>query len=150
LLRKLKTFGDRLERVYRQHGLDRTFVEIQEATDYAFNPELLEKLKAAARFTVYAKDHVLFQPGQPIEILIFINSGWVRRVRGVTADVKSAAAMTAMPKLGEAVMGLQAGIGFDFLGAGNWLGREAIFSDEQLAWKYGATVMSRTEALEIS
>src|SRR5262249_13654947 len=75
---------------------------------------------------------------------------WVRRVRGVTADVKSAAAMTAMPKLGEAVMGLQAGIGFDFLGAGNWLGREAIFSDEQLAWKYGATVMSRTEVLEIS
>src|SRR5215813_3779947 len=146
LLRKLKKFGDRLERNYRQHGLDRTLVEVQEAAQSAFGAELLDKLKAAARFTVYPKDHVLFQPGEPIEKLIFINSGWVRRVRGIATDVKSAAPMTAMPMLGEAVMELGSEVGFDFLGAGNWLGLDAISNDEDKTWNYGATVMSRTEA----
>ncbi len=150
LLRKLKKFGDRLEHNYRQHGLDRTLVEIQEATNNAFNPKLLEKLKAAARFTVYAKDHVLFQPGSPIENLIFINNGWIRRVRAISADVKSAGSVSSMPLLGEAILELDDEIGFDFLGAGNWLGLDAITGSEQVKWNYGATVMSRTEALEIS
>jgi Fe-S-cluster-containing dehydrogenase component/CRP-like cAMP-binding protein len=150
LLRKLKKFGSRLEHNYRQHGLDRTLVEIQEATNDAFDSKLLEKLKAAARFTVYAKDHVLFQPGWPIENLIFINNGWIRRVRGISSDDKSAASVGSMPMLGEAVLKLDDEIGFDFLGAGNWLGLDAISVSEQVKWNYGATVMSRTEALEIS
>src|SRR5215471_5863217 len=150
LLRKLKKFGDRLEHNYRQHGLDRTLVEVQEATHNDIGPELLEKLKAAARFTVYAKDHVLFQPGSQIENLIFINNGWVRRVRGITANVKSAGAIGSMPILGEVVMELGGEIGMDFLGAGNWLGLDAISGIEPATWNYGATVMSRTEALEIS
>src|SRR5713101_7883222 len=44
LLRKLKKFGDRLEQNYRQHGLDRTLLELQEATDEAFSSEMLQKL----------------------------------------------------------------------------------------------------------
>ena len=150
LLRKLRKFGGRLEQSYRRYGLERTLVEIQEATSSAFKPELLNRLKAAARFTVFAKDHVLFQPGEPIEKLIFINSGWVRRIRDLTSDVKSAATMTAAPMLGEMITQLDANIGFDFLGAGNWLGLDAISNPEQPVWNYGATVMSRTEALEIS
>ena len=150
LLRKLKKFGHRLEQSYRQHGLDRTLVELQEATSSAFNPELLNKLKAAARFTVYAKDHVLFQPGEQIDKLIFINSGWVSRIRLASSDAKSAAALTGTPMLGELITRLDDKVGFDFLGAGNWLGLDAISSPEQAAWNYGARVMSRTEALEIS
>ena len=148
LLRKLKTFGDRLDQIYRQHGLDRTLVEVEEATGSAFNPELLNKLKAAARFVVYAKDHLLFQPGELIEKLIFINTGWVRRVGLLPSDMQSAA--TVAPALGEMIMELDDDVGFDFLGAGNWLGLDAISSPEQAVWNYGATVMSRTEALEIS
>jgi Fe-S-cluster-containing dehydrogenase component/CRP-like cAMP-binding protein len=150
LLRKLKKFGDRLEHNYRQHGLDHTLLEIQEATANAFSPQLLDTLRAASRFTVYAKDHVLFQHGQPIEKLIFINSGWVRRVRGITSDVKAAASVTSMAMLGEVITELDDEIGFDFVGAGNWLGLESVSNNDQTTWDYGATVMSRTEALEIS
>src|SRR5437764_9297554 len=149
LLRKLKKFGDRLERNYRQHGLDRTLIEFQEATHQAFSAELLEKLKTAARFTVYPKDHVLFQQGERIDKLVFINNGWVRRVRGITSDAKATPALSAMPKLGERVTELDDDIGFDFLGAGNWLGLETIPAGKT-EWDYAATVMSRTEALEIS
>src|SRR5262249_62168077 len=41
-------------------------------------------------------------------------------------------------------------VGFDFLGAGNWLGLDAIFNGKQKTWNYTATIMSRTETLEIS
>src|SRR5712675_846673 len=50
LLRKLKTFGQLFEQNYRQHGLDRTLLELQEKTAYAFSSELLARLKEAARF----------------------------------------------------------------------------------------------------
>ena len=86
LLRKMKEFGHRLEENYRQHGLDRTLLEIQEATDHAFSSDLLKKLKEAARFTIYPKDHLFFREGDPIEKLVFINNGWVRRVRGLAAN----------------------------------------------------------------
>src|SRR2546427_7374709 len=83
LLRKLKKFGPRFEQNYREHGLERTLLEVQAATRNAFSAELLEELRQAARFTVYPKDHLLFQEGGSIDRLIFINSGWVRRGGGV-------------------------------------------------------------------
>lgn len=150
LLRKLKKFGDRLEQNYRSYGLDHALLEVQEATQNAFDSELLERLKAAARFTVYAKDHILFQEGDKIEKLIFINSGWVRRVRGIASDVKMQRGVTATPILGDMVMELDEKVGLDFLGAGNWLGLDAISTNDQVMWNYAATVMSRTEAFEIS
>jgi Fe-S-cluster-containing dehydrogenase component/CRP-like cAMP-binding protein len=149
LLRKLKKFGERLEHNYKQHGLDRTLLEFQEATNQALSAELFEKLKTAGRFSVYPKDHVLFRQGERIDRLIFINTGWVRRVRDITSDAKATPALAAMPKLGERVTELDDGVGFDFLGAGNWLGLES-FSANNTEWDYAATVMSRTEALEIS
>jgi len=148
LLRKLKKFGDRLEHSYRQHGLDHTLFEIQEATNNGLSAELLEKLRAASRFTVYAKNHALFHEGDSVEKVIFINSGWVRRVLGITSDAKSARSVTSDPILGEMVMELE-DVGLDFLGAGNWLGLDAL-SSEAASWNYSATVMSRTEALEIT
>ena len=149
LLRKLKNFGDRLEHNYRRYGVDHTLFDIQAATQNSLTPELLNRLKAATRFTVYAKDHVLFRQGDGIEKLVFINHGWVRRVRGVAADEKAAAALTAKPKFGDLVTELDDEVGFDFLGAGNWLGLETVGADKTI-WDYTATVMSRTEALEVS
>src|SRR5947209_2067620 len=77
LLRKLKKFGPRLEQNYREHGLERTLLEMQAATRTAFSPELLEEVRQAARFTVYPKDHLLFQESDSFDRLIFIISGWV-------------------------------------------------------------------------
>jgi Fe-S-cluster-containing dehydrogenase component/CRP-like cAMP-binding protein len=150
LLRKLKTFGTLLEQNYRQHGLDRTLLEIQEATDDAFSAEMIEKLKEAARFTVYPKDHLLFQEGDPIDRLIFVNNGWVRRVRGLAANPTLVRSLTSNPMLADMVMEVDKDVGLDFLGAGNWLGLEAIISKEQTRWSYTATIMARTEVLEIT
>src|SRR3989442_481597 len=96
LLRKLKKFGPRFEQNYREHGLERTLLEVQAATRNAFSPELLEQLRQAARFTVYPKDHLLLQEGDSIDRLIFINSGWVRRGARVGFDFM-AGRMTSFP-----------------------------------------------------
>jgi Fe-S-cluster-containing dehydrogenase component/CRP-like cAMP-binding protein len=150
LLRKLKTFGQLLEQNYRQHGLDRTLLEVQEATNNAFSSELLTKLKEAARFTVHPKDHLLFREGDPIDKFIFINSGWVRRVRALAANLAQVRSLASNPMLADMVMELEQDVGLDFLGAGNWLGLEAITSRDQTRWSYTANIMSRTEVLEIA
>src|SRR5712671_1134688 len=150
LLRKLKTFGQHLEQNYRQHGLDRTLVEVQEATNNSFSSELLKNLKEAARFTVYPKDHLLFKEGEAMDKLIFINSGWVRRVRGLAATHHMTRSLTSNPMLADLVMEVDKDVGLDFLGAGNWLGLEAITDKDQAKWNYAATIMARTEVLEIA
>lgn len=150
LLRKLKQFGDRIEQNYRTHGLNRTLLEVQEATHNSMSAELLDKLKASARFTVYAKDHVLFREGDSLDRLVFINNGWLRRVRRLAPDLKTTRAMTSKSVIADAVIELDDDVGLDFLGAGNWLGLESLQRQDQTTWSYGATVMSRTEALEIS
>ncbi|MGI9066180.1 MAG: cyclic nucleotide-binding domain-containing protein [Pyrinomonadaceae bacterium] len=149
LLRRFKKFGQRLDDDYRRHGLARTLLEVQEATHNSFSPELIEKLKQAARFTIYAKDHILLQEGEPIEKLVLIKSGWVRRVRGVASDPHAVRGIASNPKLAEMMMDLDDDIGLDFLGAGNWLGLDGLFSSTNTSWSYTATVMSRTEVLEL-
>ncbi|MFS8085823.1 MAG: cyclic nucleotide-binding domain-containing protein, partial [Acidobacteriota bacterium] len=150
LLRKLSKFGDRLEHGYRQHGLDRTLLEVQEATGDSFSAELLKELKQAARFTVYGKDHVLFLEGDAIDKLLFVNSGWVRRVRGLASNLKLVHSLAANPILADVIMELDQEVGLDFLGGGNWLGLEAISGKDKTAWSYTATIMARTEVLELS
>src|SRR6185503_5824808 len=110
----------------------------------------LEKFKAAARFTVYAKDHILFQTGDPIEKLIFINTGWVRRVRDLSSYPTPIARAVSDSLSADMVTELSREMGLDFLGAGNWLGLDAVFSKDKLRWEYATTIMARTEVLEIA
>lgn len=149
LLRKFKKFGRRLEADYRRHGLDRALIELNEATNNSFSSEQLEQLKEAARFTVYAKDHILFQEGDVVERAIFVKSGWTRRVRDLGAHPARMRSIASGPLLADMVMELGQDVGLDFLGAGNWLGLEAILRKDQTSWRYSATVMARTEVLEI-
>ena len=150
LLRKLNKFGHRLEEDYRRHGLDRTLLELNEATNNSFSSELLEKLKEAARFRVYAKDHILFQEGDAIDRLIFVKSGWTRRVRDLGAHPTRMRSPVSGPLLADMVTELGQEVGLDFLGAGNWLGLDAVFRKDQTRWNYTATIMARTEVLEIT
>ncbi len=139
LLRKLPKFGQALDVTYRKHGLGRTLEDVRQATEGAFNPELLRQLGDAARFMVYGKSHVLHREGEPIERLVFVKNGWVRRVRGLTFN----------PAMTEMALGLAGDDeGIDFLGAGNCLGLEGL--NGETAWGHTATVLARTEALEIS
>jgi Fe-S-cluster-containing dehydrogenase component/CRP-like cAMP-binding protein len=139
LLRKLPKFGQMLDANYRKHGLSRTLIDVRQATGEAFPQPLLERLGKSARFMVYAKHHVLFREGDPIDRVAFIKNGWVRRVRGLGYG----------GSLGELLVeGLPDEVGVDFLGAGNCLGLEGVGREER--WGYTAVVLQRTEVLEVA
>lgn len=136
LLRSLKKFAERIDDTYRVHGLGNTIAAIQEEAGGALSAIELVQLGNLAQFMVYGKHHLLVEEGKPIEKLLLIRGGWVRRVRGVPIyeDVtESAGPSTLVPE--------------DFLGAGNCLGLEALSG--QSAWEYSAALMSRTEVLEV-
>lgn len=138
LLRKFPAFGKVLDRSYRNYGLDLLLNEIKEFDPQHFDQDLIKRLGDAARFVVYEKDHVLFRTGDPINRLVFMRTGWVQRVRG--ADFN--------PNVADLLVTAGNNVGLDFLGAGNCLGVEAF--DGQDKWKYSATVLGRTEAMEIA
>ena len=137
LLRKLPKFGQEIDETYRAHGLGRVLEDLTEEGGGASNEAIIRKLREIGKFMVYGKHHVLCQEANPIENIILIKSGWVRRVRGVPLDPASAGIAVGMGQT----------IGVDFLGAGNCLGLEG--SNETETWKFSASAMARTEVLEI-
>jgi len=136
LLRKLPKFGRVLDETYRAHGFGRALEDLSQPGRVA-DDAIVERLREVGKFMVYAKHHVLCQEGKPIDRVLIIKSGWVRRVSGVTVDAATAGV----------ALGVGQRIGADFLGAGNCLGLEGASQAE--AWKYTASVMARTEVLEI-
>ncbi|MEK6280480.1 MAG: cyclic nucleotide-binding domain-containing protein [Acidobacteriota bacterium] len=136
LLRKLPKFGQVLDETYRRHGFGRVLEDLEPVIRPA-NDAVVRKLREIAIFKVYGKHHVICNEQAPIEKIVLIKSGWVRRVRGVPFDAQST---------GVAV-GMGQSIGVDFLGAGNCLGLEGETKSE--CWNYSATCMARTEVLEV-
>jgi Fe-S-cluster-containing dehydrogenase component/CRP-like cAMP-binding protein len=137
LLRKLDIFGRKLDETYRKHVLLSTVEEMRRAAGDVYAEDNLERMSRASRLMIYGKQHVLIREGEPIDRLILIVKGWLRRAR----------------KLGVQPEGdVPAGYGWnqhvDFLGAGHWLGIEAV--PGEACWGYTATVMQRTEVLEVS
>lgn len=137
LLRKLPKFGEKLDETYRAHGFGRVLEDLALISDQPVGQQLAEELRRSARYMVYGKNHVMCKEGQTIDRLILIKSGWVRRSRGVPFHATSP----------EVVMGMDEGIGVDFLGAGNCLGLEGVKRAD--TWKYNASLMARTEVLEV-
>ena len=137
LLRKLPKFGQSLDNTYRKHGFGRILQDLSQAIGGPPGKEISSCLTEAGKFVVYGKHHVLCQEGQPIDRIVFIKSGWVRRVSGIPFTATD----------GGISMGVGASVGVDFLGAGNCLGLEA--TQGQAHWQYNASVMARTEVLEI-
>ena len=137
LLRKLPKFGEQLDQTYRSHGFARALEELSEEVRGPLDDRVIDKLRDVGRFAVYGKHHVVCQEGMPIDRIFVIKSGWVRRVRGVPLD---AAARGIAVGVGES-------IGADFLGSGNCLGLEGARGNEK--WKYTASLMARTELLEV-
>lgn len=136
LLRKLPKFGQVLDETYRSHGLGRVLEDLTEFGS-ASSDEIVRRLREIGRFMVYGKHHVLCEESKPVESVILIKSGWIRRVRGVPLDPASTGVAVGMGQT----------IGVDFLGAGNCLGLEGLNNTE--TWKYSASAMARTEVLEI-
>ncbi|MFN2516817.1 MAG: cyclic nucleotide-binding domain-containing protein [Pyrinomonadaceae bacterium] len=136
LLRKLPRFGHVIDETYRAHGLGRVLEELTHEGSTA-NDQIVRELRNIGKFMVYAKHHVLCEEGTPIEKVVLVKSGWVRRVSGVSLD----------PAASGIAVGMGETIGVDFLGAGNCLGLEG--ANHNQTWKYSASVMARTEVLEI-
>jgi Fe-S-cluster-containing dehydrogenase component/CRP-like cAMP-binding protein len=137
LLRKLPNFGHILDETYRSHGIGRVLEDLALVTDKPFSQALAEEVRRSARYMVYGKNHMLCKEGEPIDRFILIKSGWVRRSHGAPFHAASP----------EVVLGMDESIGVDFLGGGNCLGIEGVAQRE--TWKYRASVMARTEVLEI-
>ena len=137
LLRKLPKFGHLVDETYRAHGIGRVIEDLTLVTDKSLSPNLAKHLRQSARYMIYGKHHVLCKEGAPLDRLILIKSGWVRRSRGIPFH----------PTSPEVVMGMGESIGVDFLGEGNCLGLEGVKHPEK--WKYSASLMARTEVLEL-
>ncbi|HEY6804135.1 MAG TPA: cyclic nucleotide-binding domain-containing protein [Pyrinomonadaceae bacterium] len=135
LLRKLPKFGLTLDETYRSHGLARILEEL--ATTKSLSKHVVNQIQQVARYLVYGKHHVLCNEDAPIDKLILIRSGWIRRSRGVSFHATSP----------EIVMGMSGGIGVDFLGEGNCLGLEGV--KHPAKWKFTATLLARSEVMEI-
>src|SRR6185503_9932852 len=133
LLRKLPRFGQALDETYRSHGFSRVLEDLSQEMKDPLSQDLVDKLREISKFMVYGKHHVLCQEGTPVEKIYLIRSGWVRRSRGLSFHAESAGI----------VMGVDASIGVDFLGAGNVMGIEGD------VWKYSASLMARSEVLEV-
>jgi Fe-S-cluster-containing dehydrogenase component/CRP-like cAMP-binding protein len=137
LLRKLPKFGGALEATYREYGLKRTLQDLNRASNGAFSPEMILKLQGMAQFRVFGKQHVLTLEDGLIDQIVFIKNGWVRRTRN---------AASATP-VNEMMIEGEEDVGVDFLGAGNCLGLEGLRGEKK--WQYTATVLARTEVVEI-
>jgi Fe-S-cluster-containing dehydrogenase component/CRP-like cAMP-binding protein len=137
LLRKLKTFGTILDETYRTHGIGRVIEDLTPITGKPIGEQLAQELRRTARYMVYGKNHVLCQEDDPVDRLILIKSGWVRRSHGVPFHAASP----------EVVLGMDETTGVDFLGGGNCLGVEGV--SQPATWQYRASLMARTEVLEI-
>ena len=137
LLRKLPKFGKTLDDTYRAHGFSRVLEGLSIVSTKQLSGPVVDQLREAARYMVYGKNHVLCREGAPIDKAILINSGWVRRSTGIPFHATSP----------EVVMGMGANIGVDFLGEGYCLGLEGL--QQSGNWKYSATLMARSEVLEI-
>jgi Fe-S-cluster-containing dehydrogenase component/CRP-like cAMP-binding protein len=137
LLRKLPKFGQSLDSTYRSHGFGRALQDLTQALPGSLGGEMINGIRDKAKFVVYGKHHVLCQEGQPIDRIVIIKSGWIRRVKGLPFSAAD----------GGIAMGVGESIGVDFLGAGNCLGLEG--ASGGATWKYNASLMARSEVIEI-
>lgn len=139
LLRSLKKFAEKVDVTYRTHGLGSIMAQLKATTAAATLTEAdLASLADISQFSVHAKHHLLTKEGTPIDRLLVLHSGWIRRVRGVpvyteVTEGTGAASSVLIPE--------------DFLGAGNCMGLEALGG--QPNWPYSTELMARSEVLEI-
>jgi CRP-like cAMP-binding protein len=122
LLRKLPQFGDILDRAYRSRGRDNTLDVLKEIA--RLNPEMMSSLRNIAQFKVFSKNHVLFRQNATVDRLVIVKEGWIKRAREAQGQGDE-----------------------DFIGSGFCFGLEGIKQNE--VWPYAATLMGRTEILEI-
>lgn len=111
-----------------RENLDRTYrahgrdSTIEELkAQFGLDEQLAGALKAMSSFKVFSKNHVLFRERGKIDNLYVVKQGWLRRNRESAED---------------------------YQGAGSCFGIEGVIKDSY--WLYSATLLARSEILEIS
>jgi len=137
--KKAQQFIDELAHIYELRGLDTAIEQIRQSTPGAFSTQQLDQLQTISAFKVFGRSHLLFRLGQSIDKVYLIKNGWVRRSSDSSYETDAGTGWAAVGS-----EGLQA----DFLGAGNFLGIESLATPASM-WEYNATVMLRTEVMEI-
>ncbi|MBI4853374.1 MAG: cyclic nucleotide-binding domain-containing protein [Acidobacteria bacterium] len=120
MLRKLKKFGAALDLTYRNNGRNSTLGIL------SIGEEAKKQLAQISEFRVLARGHVACQENRPIDRLVIVKDGWLKRT--CEAD-----------KTGDSA---------DFIGSGYCIGLNAL-TERGAKWPYKATVLSRTEVLEV-
>ena len=136
LLRKLPKFGGALDATYREYGMKRTLEEISQASDGAFSREMIRRMEQIGEFRVYGKQHIVCREGGLIDRVVFIKNGWVRRSRGTGS----------VPYMTDMMMEVDEDLVSTFSALAIVLDWKAC---EERKWPYTATVLARTEILEI-
>ena len=138
LLRKLPTFGNILDDTYRTHGIGRVLEDLRLLTDKPLS-------EAACRGTTTHRSlHGLRQESPTVQRRRANRSAHPDQERLGATFPWCFHSTHASP---EVVLGMNEGIGVDFLGGGSCLGSEGVTQPQK--WKYRASVMARTEVLEI-
>ncbi|HKS41299.1 MAG TPA: cyclic nucleotide-binding domain-containing protein [Blastocatellia bacterium] len=127
LLRKIPNFGETLDKTYRSHGKTSLIGELKSKA--GLNDEMGLQLSTISQFRVLSKGHVLFSERGRVDRLYIVQSGWMSR-----SSLASVVGQAQVPE--------------DFLGDGFCFGLEGVMRDA--VWPYTATLMGRTEVLEIS
>src|SRR5262249_37638232 len=74
MLRKLKKFGAALDLTYRNNGRSATLNAM------AIGEDSRKQLADMAEFKVLARGHVICQEGRPVDRIVLIKDGWIKRV----------------------------------------------------------------------
>ncbi len=138
LLRKLPKFGEALDNTYRRNGRNSTLQNLNAAGK--ISSELIKQIEAISQFRVYAKNHVLFSEGAPINRVYVLKSGWVH--------LSPKTQVTSIGGNGGSAQDWNATSGDSFVGPGYCFGVEGITRDSR--WPLTGTLLGRTEVLEIS
>ena len=136
---KSASFIQQLNDIYEARGLSTAIERIRQALGEILTEQQLRLLQEISSFRVFGRSHLLCEQGQPMDKIFLILQGWVRRSK----DVVRAADLMGWAKLARDSADL------DFLGGGNFLGFDGLDVTPPPVWEYSATVMLRTEVMEI-
>ncbi|MBL8150836.1 MAG: cyclic nucleotide-binding domain-containing protein, partial [Blastocatellia bacterium] len=120
MLRKLKKFGAALDLTYRSNGRDTTLNSL------TISDDLRKQLTELSEFKVLARGHTLVYEGKPMDRVIIIKDGWVKRASASSQGQEQS----------------------DYIGPGYCLGLSGV-TERGSKWPYKGVILSRTEVLEI-
>ena len=139
LLRKIPTFGERLDATYRGNGRRATLNDLE--VGLGLGAELAKQLERVSRFRVYSKNHVLFRAGEAVERLYLIRTGWARLAPAPQVGPRLPGDEARGQSWGEAA-------GETYVGPGRCFGVEAIMRNT--TWPQTCVLLGRAEVLEVS